>query len=294
VSTTLQGLPDLDADVGSGIVARRAVIRWGWRLFRREWRQQLLVLGLLTIAVAATIWGASVVTNSQIPPSYPTFGTGAAQVTLPGTDPHLPADIAAIAGRWGPADLIQKQKRHDWHHPVCAAPCREPARALQTLRCSAWPAEHTRPAWSGRADRPGGDSVRRARGQHLARGRHDLAGNRHRAGPEQAGGPVRAGRPGPDPASRPGDHAARPGRRHSSSSATRRCPVSRRHMCRFPLNMVRRGLAAAQILVVEVLGLAFIVPGVGSQVSPCWPSAGSVPSACSARSAQPNATCAWS
>src|SRR5271154_156412 len=109
VSTALEGLPDLDADAGSGIVARRAVIRWGWRLFRREWRQQLLVLGLLTVAVAATIWGASVVTNSQIPPGYPTFGTGAAQVTLPGTDPHLTADIAAIAGRWGPADLIEKQ-----------------------------------------------------------------------------------------------------------------------------------------------------------------------------------------
>ena len=109
MSTALEGLPDLDADPGSGIVARRAVIRWGWRLFRREWRQQLLVLGLLTVAVAATIWGASVVTNSQIPPGYPTFGTGAAQVTLPGTDPHLTADIAAIAGRWGPTDLIEKQ-----------------------------------------------------------------------------------------------------------------------------------------------------------------------------------------
>src|SRR5580704_3596717 len=54
--TALEGLPDLDADAGSGIVARRAVIRWGWRLFRREWRQQLLVLGLLTVAVAATVW----------------------------------------------------------------------------------------------------------------------------------------------------------------------------------------------------------------------------------------------
>ena len=109
MSTVLDGLPDLDADAGSGIVARRAVIRWGWRLFRREWRQQLLVLGLLTVAVAATIWGASVVTNSQIPPGYPTFGTGAAQVTLPGTDPRLAADIATIAARWGPADLIEKQ-----------------------------------------------------------------------------------------------------------------------------------------------------------------------------------------
>ena len=109
MSTALEGLPDLDADAGSGIVARRAVIRWGWRLFRREWRQQLLVLGLLTVAVAATIWGASVVTNSQIPPGYPTFGTGAAQVTLSGTDLQLAADIATIAGRWGPADLIEKQ-----------------------------------------------------------------------------------------------------------------------------------------------------------------------------------------
>jgi putative ABC transport system permease protein len=109
VSTALESLPGLDAGTGSGIVARRAVIRWGWRLFRREWRQQLLVLGLLTVAVAATIWGASVVTNSQIPPGYPTFGTGAALVTLPGTDPHLAADIAITQGRWGPADLIEKQ-----------------------------------------------------------------------------------------------------------------------------------------------------------------------------------------
>jgi putative ABC transport system permease protein len=92
------------------MVARRAVIRWGWRLFRREWRQQLLVLGLLTVAVAATVWGAGVVTNAQIPPGYPTFGTGAAQVTLPGSDPRLTADIAAIASRWGPADLIEEQK----------------------------------------------------------------------------------------------------------------------------------------------------------------------------------------
>ena len=93
-----------------GVPARRAVFRWGWRLFRREWRQQLLVLGLLTMAVAATIWGASVVTNAPLPnPNYATFGTAAALVTLPGTDPHLAADIAAIQSRWGPADLIENQ-----------------------------------------------------------------------------------------------------------------------------------------------------------------------------------------
>jgi len=110
VSIALRDPPDLAADAGSGIVARRAVIRWGWRLFRREWRQQLLVLGLLTAAVAATIWGVGVVTNTQPGnPSYATYGTAAAQVTLPGTDPHLAADVAAIQRRWGPADLIENQ-----------------------------------------------------------------------------------------------------------------------------------------------------------------------------------------
>jgi putative ABC transport system permease protein len=93
-----------------GIPARRAVMRWGWRLFRREWRQQLLMLGLLTVAVAATIWGASVVTNTLLPnPNYATLGTAATSVTLPGTDPHLAADIATIQNHWGPADLIESQ-----------------------------------------------------------------------------------------------------------------------------------------------------------------------------------------
>src|SRR5439155_679520 len=49
-------------------------------------------------------------TNARLPnPNYATLGTAAAQVTLPGTDPHLAADIATIAGRWGPADLIETQ-----------------------------------------------------------------------------------------------------------------------------------------------------------------------------------------
>jgi len=110
VSTALREPPDLTAGEG-GIVARRAAIRWAMRLFRREWRQQLLVLGLLTVAVAATIWGTSAVVNVQLSnASYATFGTASAQVTLPGTDPRLAADVAAIQGRWGPADLIENQK----------------------------------------------------------------------------------------------------------------------------------------------------------------------------------------
>ena len=93
-----------------GVSARRAVLRWGWRLFRREWRQQLLILGLLTVAVAATIWGAGVATNTlPYNPNYATFGTAAALVTLPGSDPHLAADIATIQASWGPADVIENQ-----------------------------------------------------------------------------------------------------------------------------------------------------------------------------------------
>ena len=236
VSTALEGLPDLDADAGSGIVARRAVIRWGWRLFRREWRQQLLVLGLLTVAVAATIWGTSVVTNSQIPnPAYPTFGTGAAQVTLPGSDPQLAADIAAIAGRWGPADLIESQNittgttqsvqlRAESPHGHYNSP-------LLGLVSGTYPAGPGQVALTSQVAALYGAHVG---GTWQPARRIDLAGDRHRAGPEQPGGPVRAGRPRPDPASQPGDHAARPGRGTGSFSATRRCPVSRRPMCRFP------------------------------------------------------------
>ena len=114
------------------------------RLFRREWRQQLLVLGLLTVAVAATIWGASAITNVQLSnPNYATFGTAAVQVTLPGSDPHLAADIAAIAGRWGPADVIENQDiANGSTQPVQL--WAEIRTGTTTPRCSAWSAAHTR------------------------------------------------------------------------------------------------------------------------------------------------------
>ena len=176
MSTVLRDRPDLDAHAGSGIVARRAVIRWGWRLFRREWRQQLLVLGLLTVAVAAATWGTSVVTNTQLPNiTYATLGTAAASATLPGADPHLTADIAAIQDRWGPADLIESQNFTSQRpvgpaRPVRAASCREPARALQLS--AARPGQRRLPGWSrpGRADQRSRGPGRRARGRHLAAG----------------------------------------------------------------------------------------------------------------------------
>ena len=95
------------ADNG-GVPARRVVIRWAWRLFRREWRQQLLVLGLIVVAVAATFLGAAVATNTP-PPAGAGFGTAEDLATFPGSDPHLAADIAALQRRFGQVDVIENQ-----------------------------------------------------------------------------------------------------------------------------------------------------------------------------------------
>jgi putative ABC transport system permease protein len=46
--------PALAGAADGGVPARRAVIRWAWRLFRREWRQQLLILALLRPAASGT------------------------------------------------------------------------------------------------------------------------------------------------------------------------------------------------------------------------------------------------
>ena len=100
---------DAELDDG-GSSARLAVIHWAWRLFRRELRQQLLVIALLTVAVAATVWGAGVATNTPAAnPDAATYGTAGALISLPGTDPRLAADIARIRRQYRPADVIENQ-----------------------------------------------------------------------------------------------------------------------------------------------------------------------------------------
>ncbi len=91
-----------------GVPARRAVIRWGWRLLRREWRQQLLILGLITVAVAATVVGATVATNTPATATA-TFGTASDLAAFSGGGPHVRAQIAALAHRFGPVDVIENQ-----------------------------------------------------------------------------------------------------------------------------------------------------------------------------------------
>jgi putative ABC transport system permease protein len=75
-------------------------------LFRREWRQQVLVLGLLTLAVAAALFCVSAAYN-VIPSSDARFGTATQRLTLDGSDPRkLDADVAAIREWFGTVELI--------------------------------------------------------------------------------------------------------------------------------------------------------------------------------------------
>ena len=90
-----------------GVPARRAVIRWAWRLLRSEWRQQLLILALITIAVAATFVGSAVATNTP-PAAGAGFGTATDMATL-GQSADLSARIAAIAHHFGRIDVIENE-----------------------------------------------------------------------------------------------------------------------------------------------------------------------------------------
>src|SRR5271165_5618676 len=90
-----------------GVAARRAMIRWAWRLFKREWRQQLLILLLVTVAVAAVVVGAAVAVNTP-PPANAGYGTAHDLATFTSSrkqsDLHLAqvaAQIAALEHRFG-------------------------------------------------------------------------------------------------------------------------------------------------------------------------------------------------
>ncbi|MBO0817797.1 MAG: hypothetical protein J2P30_21920, partial [Actinobacteria bacterium] len=107
MSAALQERPAAPAPAtgtgNGGGPARRAVTRWAWRLFRREWRQQLLVLALITVAVAATIIGAAAAANNP-PPAHAGFGTARDMATFQAPDPHLASQIAALQQRFPPLD----------------------------------------------------------------------------------------------------------------------------------------------------------------------------------------------
>ncbi len=76
--------------------------RWSWRLFRREWRQHLLVLILLVVAVAATVTGLAAATNA-LAPATTTF-------TVTSPDGHLAADLAEFRRAFAHPDILAHER----------------------------------------------------------------------------------------------------------------------------------------------------------------------------------------
>ncbi len=101
-----------------GVAARRAMLRWSWRLFKREWRQQFLILLLIIVAVAAVVVGAAVAVNTP-PPANAGFGTAhdlatfnlstptvkSSTQSLASTDAH----IAALEQHFGRVQVIENE-----------------------------------------------------------------------------------------------------------------------------------------------------------------------------------------
>jgi putative ABC transport system permease protein len=109
MSATLRDRPVLPGPAGGGVPARRAVARWAWRLFRREWRQQILVLALLILTVAAAAFSVSAAYNVASLPG-PQFGSANHLLQFDGANPKaLAADIAAARKAFGTIQVIGRR-----------------------------------------------------------------------------------------------------------------------------------------------------------------------------------------
>jgi putative ABC transport system permease protein len=89
-----------------GVPARRAVVRWAWRLFRREWRQQLLVLALVAVALAGLVVGSATAADSPAPKDSG-FGTARFSATLKGNPATVLSQLHVLQQQAGTVDLIE-------------------------------------------------------------------------------------------------------------------------------------------------------------------------------------------
>jgi putative ABC transport system permease protein len=101
----------VNAPLSGGYPARRAVTRWAWRLFRREWRQQALVLALLGVGVAAAVGVASAAYNLAPAQGDAEFGSASGLLMANEVDPQEIDAIVAAAEEWfGSVDVIGYQE----------------------------------------------------------------------------------------------------------------------------------------------------------------------------------------
>ena len=90
---------------------RRAVARWAWRMLRRDWRQQVLTLLLLIVAVGAAVTGSAMAVNSDADGSA-FFGNADKMILIDGDDPAtVAAAISAATERYGVVEAV-------WMSPI--------------------------------------------------------------------------------------------------------------------------------------------------------------------------------
>ena len=82
----------------SRLSATRAVAHWAWRMFRRDWRGQSLVLLLLTVAVAVSSYGAAL-GHALAPSDRASFGSATARIRFTTNNPALAASTVSAANR---------------------------------------------------------------------------------------------------------------------------------------------------------------------------------------------------
>jgi putative ABC transport system permease protein len=90
----------------SGVAGRKVIVRWTWRLVRRDWRQQLLVLALITFAVAACLF-ATIAAVNMPRSNTASFGDAEHRILLASDEPDAIAPVVAdMEQRFGPLEVI--------------------------------------------------------------------------------------------------------------------------------------------------------------------------------------------
>jgi len=109
MSVILQDRPAPPGSVSGGTAGRRVVSRWAWRLLRREWRQQILVLALLALTVGAASFGVAAAYNVASLPN-PQFGSADYLLQFSGAGQKtMTAEIAAARKAFGTIQVIGRQ-----------------------------------------------------------------------------------------------------------------------------------------------------------------------------------------
>lgn len=100
----------MSSSPGGSAPARRAVVRWAVRLFRREWRQQTLVLVLLAVTVSAAVAGGTAAYTLALGRSAASFGSADHHLRVDGSDPRALDETVAAAVAWFDAiDVIARR-----------------------------------------------------------------------------------------------------------------------------------------------------------------------------------------